>query len=128
MQKIETDKAPKAIGPYSQAVKAGGFLFISGQIGIEFQTGNLVPGGVKEQTIQVLANVESILAAAGLSLGNVVRVDVFLSSLKDYQEMNEVYGSKFTSEIKPTRLTVAVSALPKDALVEISCVAVIKPE
>ena len=125
MKKIETSKAPKAIGPYSQAVVAGDFVFCSGQIGHDPKTGEFVKGGVKEQTEQILKNLEQVLQAAGASLASVVSVNVYLRSMKDFGDMNEVYADAF-GELKPARATVGVSELPKNALVEMSCVASLK--
>ncbi len=118
-----TEKAPKPIGPYSQAVRVGNFLFVSGQIPIDPSTGQLVKGGVKEQTERVLENVKAILEAAGYSLSNVAWVFVALKDLSKFSEFNEVY-SRYFSENPPARITVEVSNLPGGALVEISVIAV----
>lgn len=122
---VMTDHAPKAIGPYSQAIKAGSYLFISGQIAIDPKTGKLADETIEGQTRQVLRNMEAILAAEGLTLENVVKTDVYLKDLKDFQSMNGIYGEGFSYAIKPARATVQISKLPLDALVEISCVAFI---
>jgi len=122
MKKVQTDKAPKAIGPYSQAVIAGDLVFCSGQIGFDPATGEFVPGGVKEQTERVLKNLEGVLKAAGASLASVMSVNVYLRAMKDFADMNEVYADAF-GEHKPARATVGVSELPKNALVEMSCIA-----
>ena len=122
MKKVETDKAPKAIGPYSQAVIAGDMIFCAGQIGIDPATGQLVEGGIEEQTEQVLKNINEVLRAAGASLNSVTMVNVYLRAMGKFSEMNEMY-SKVFGEHKPARATVAVAGLPKNALVEISCVA-----
>lgn len=122
---ITTDKAPKAIGPYSQAISAGSFLFVSGQVAIDPATSKLAGDTIEEQTKQVLKNLEAILAAANLTLENVVKTEVYLKDLKDFQGMNTLYAEKFTYPEKPARATVQVAKLPLDALVEISCIAVI---
>lgn len=122
---IATDQAPKAIGPYSQAVCAGNHMFISGQIAIDPAVGKLVGETIEEQTKQVLKNIEAILAARGLTLENVVKTDVFLKDLKDFSTMNNIYAEKFSYAVKPARATVQVSKLPLDALIEISCIAFI---
>ncbi len=121
---ISTEKAPGAIGPYSQAIKAGGMVFCSGQIPIDPATGNFVSDVVAEQTEQVLKNLNEVLAAAGASLNDVVKTTVFLADMNDFAEMNEVYG-RFFSETKPARATVQAARLPRDAKVEIECVAVV---
>lgn len=123
MKTIQTTKAPGAIGPYSQAVEANGFIFASGQLGIDPKTGNFVEGGVKEQTKQALTNARSIMEEAGLSLSNVVKTTVFLSDMANFADMNEVY-SQFFSEPFPARSAVAVKTLPKNGLVEVECIAV----
>ncbi|MCS7286857.1 MAG: RidA family protein [Anaerolineae bacterium] len=120
---ISTEKAPPAIGPYSQAVKAGNFLFVAGQIGINPATGQLEEG-VEAQTRQALLNLKAILEAAGASLDNVVRVGVFLQDLKDFQAMNAVYA-EFFPQFPPARTTVQVAALPRGALVEIDAIAIL---
>ncbi len=125
MKTVQTEKAPKAIGPYSQAVVAGDFVFCSGQIPLDPQTGELVAGGIKEQTERVLKNLEAVLGSAGSSLSKVTSVNVYLHSMADFQGMNEIYAIAF-GEHKPARVTVGVSELPKNALVEISCVAYLK--
>lgn len=119
---VRTERAPAAIGPYSQAVKAGGFVFASGQIPIDPLTGQFVSGGVEEQTEQVLKNLTAVLEAAGSGLDKVVKTTVFLADMKDFAAMNEVYGRFFTSEA-PARATVAAAGLPRDARVEIEAVA-----
>ena len=122
MKAINTEKAPKAIGPYSQAVEANGFVFCSGQLPVDPTTGEFVPGGVKEQTHQSLTNARNVLQAAGLDLNNVVKTTVFLSDMANFAEMNEVYA-EFFSQPFPARSAVAVKALPKGALVEVECIA-----
>lgn len=119
---ISTNDAPGAIGPYSQAVKAGGFVFCSGQIPIDTATGEFVPGGVAEQTEQVLKNLSAVLKAAGSSLEGVVKTTVFLADMNDFAAMNEVYGRYFSTN-KPARATVQAARLPRDARVEIECIA-----
>ncbi|HPC48143.1 MAG TPA: RidA family protein [Deltaproteobacteria bacterium] len=123
MQALLTDNAPKAVGPYSQAVCAGGFVFVAGQIPVDPSTGQLVPGGPAEQTRRVLMNIEAILQSSRLTLGHVVRTEVFLADMGDFGAMNDVYAEFFSREPRPARLTAEVSRLPKDALVEISCIA-----
>lgn len=123
---INTQTAPKAIGPYSQAVVAGGFVFVSGQIALNPSTGSIIEGGIKDQTLQVLNNIEAILKEAGLSLNRLVKTEVYLKDFNDFPAMNEVYASFFPSEIKPARVTVEVSRLPRDVLVEIGCIACIE--
>lgn len=123
MKPVSTSKAPAAIGPYSQAADSGaGLVFLSGQLPIDPATGSFPEGGVKEQTLQSLLNVQAILDAAGLSLANVVKTTVFLADMGDFAAMNEVYA-QFFSEPFPARSAVAVKALPKGALVEIECIA-----
>ena len=123
MKALSTDKAPAAIGPYSQAIDSGsGLLFLSGQIPIDPATGVFVDGGVKEQTKQCLINAQAILQSAGLSLANVVKTTVYLADMGDFAAMNEVYAQFFTQPF-PARSAVAVKALPKGALVEVECIA-----
>jgi 2-iminobutanoate/2-iminopropanoate deaminase len=122
---INTKKAPGAIGPYSQAVKANGFVFVSGQLPIDPETGAFPEGGVKEQTRQSLENLQAILAADNLSFSDVVRTGVFLKDMEDFAAMNEVYGEFFTEKF-PARVCVEVARLPKDARVEIEVTAVSK--
>ena len=120
---ISTENAPGAIGPYSQAVKAGSMVFCSGQIPIDPKTGDFVSDDVAEQTEQVLKNLNAVLEAAGMSLNNVVKTTVFLADMNDFAQMNEVYA-KYFSENKPARATVQAARLPRDARVEIDCIAV----
>ena len=123
MKPVSTTKAPAAIGPYSQGIDSGaGLVFLSGQLPIDPATGAFPEGGVREQTRQSLLNVQAILAAAGLSLTNVVKTTVFLADMGDFAAMNEVYA-QFFAEPFPARSAVAVKTLPKGALVEIECVA-----
>jgi 2-iminobutanoate/2-iminopropanoate deaminase len=122
---IATTDAPAAIGPYTQAVRSGDLLFTSGQIPLDPTTGQMVTGGITEQTERVVANLRGVLAAAGLGFANVVKTTVFLKSMSDFAAMNEVYARAFAGDgvIAPARSTVQVAALPKDALVEIDCIA-----
>ena len=121
---ISSDQAPPAVGPYSQAVAAGPFVFVSGQIPLD-QNGEMVQGDIVVQTVQVLENLKAVLAAAGLTLENVVKTTVFLADLADFQEMNRVYG-EFFLEKPPARSTIQVAGLPKDASVEIEAIALKK--
>ena len=121
---ISTDKAPGAIGPYSQAVKAGNMIFCSGQIPIDPSTGEFVSQDVSEQTEQVFKNLTAVLEAAGASLTDVVKTTVFLADMGEFAAMNEVYGRYFV-ENKPARATVQAARLPRDARVEIECIAVL---
>ncbi len=121
---VNTKMAPVAIGPYSQATKAGGFLFISGQIPVDPSTSNIVEGGIESQTTQVLENLTAILVDQGLTLNNVVKTTVYLTDLNDFQVMNGIYGNYFKGEA-PARATVQVSRLPKDVMVEIEAIAVL---
>ncbi|MBP3774759.1 MAG: RidA family protein [Bacteroidaceae bacterium] len=123
MQSIHTEKAPQAIGPYSQAIEANGFVFASGQIPLDPATNTFVAGGIKEQTAQALTNASHILRQAGTDLSHVVKTTVFLHDMDDFAAMNEVYA-QFFSEPYPARSAVAVKKLPKGALVEIECIAV----
>ncbi len=123
MKAIHTDNAPKAIGPYSQAIEANGFIFASGQLPIDPATGTFAEGGIKEQTRQSLTNAQNILKAAGIDLNHVVKTTVFLSDMANFGAMNEVY-SEFFKEPFPARSAVAVKTLPKEALVEVECIAV----
>ena len=119
---IATDRAPGAIGPYSQAVRSGDLVFCSGQIPLDPMTGQLVEGGIGSQTTRALANLAAVLAAADLKLANVVKTTVFLVSMDDFPAMNEVYALHFDVD-PPARSTVAVAALPKGARVEIEAIA-----
>jgi 2-iminobutanoate/2-iminopropanoate deaminase len=119
---IATPNAPQAIGPYSQAIRAGGFVFVSGQIPLDPASGEIVAGGVAEQTRRVLANLEAILKASGSGLDKVVRTTVYLKDMGEFGAMNDVYGS-FFPQSAPARATVEVSRLPKDVRVEIDCIA-----
>jgi len=123
-QRIQTEKAPAAIGPYSQAIKAGGLVFASGQIPIDPETGEFVAGGIAEQTERVLKNLAAVLEAAGSGLDQVVKTTVFLADMKEFSGMNEVYAT-FFSEPPPARATVAAAGLPRGARVEIEAVALV---
>ncbi len=125
MQMIETDKAPKAIGAYSQAVKCENMLFISGQIPINPKTQEMVEGGIEEQTKQVMENIKGILEEVGINFEHVVKTTIYLKNLNDFQTVNEIYGSYFKIH-KPARATVEVSNLPKGALIEIEAIACIE--
>jgi 2-iminobutanoate/2-iminopropanoate deaminase len=120
---VHTDSAPKAVGPYAQAVRSGDLLFLSGQIPLDPGTGTMVGGGIEEQTERAIANLAAVLAAAGGSLANVVKTTVFMTDLAEFAKMNAVYAKHFTSEPLPARAAVQVAALPKGARVEIEAVA-----
>lgn len=122
MKVINTAKAPKAIGPYSQAIEANGLVITSGQLPIDPATGEFAPGGIKEQTRQSLTNAKAILEEAGISLANVMKTTIFLSDMNDFAAMNEVYA-EFFNEPFPARSAIAVKTLPKNALVEVECIA-----
>ncbi len=119
---ITTDGAPQAIGPYSQAVRVGEWLFLSGQIGLDPASGEIVPGGVAAEAERVLANLRAVLAAAGATLDDVVRTTIYLVDLADFTRVNEIYGKCFRSPY-PARATVGVAALPRGARVEIDAIA-----
>ena len=122
MKALHTEKAPAAIGPYSQAIEGNGYVFASGQIPLNPETGEIVEGGIKEQTHQALTNASHIMQEAGLTLANVVKTTVFLSDMADFAAMNEVYAT-FFSQPFPARSAVAVKTLPKNVLVEVECIA-----
>lgn len=124
MEEITTDKAPKAVGPYSLAIaiKSDNLIFCSGQVGLDPITNNLVEG-IENQTKQTIKNLASVLESAGAKLENVVRCDIFIKDVGDFTKVNEIYAEYFSSNPKPARQTVEVSALPKNALIEISCIA-----
>ena len=124
METIFTDQAPAAIGPYSQAIKAGNTIYASGQIPLVAQTGAIAPGGIEEQTEQVMKNIQAVLTQAGSDFSHVVKTTCFLKSMDDFSAFNEIYAKYFTS--KPARSCVAVSALPKGVLVEVEVVAIVK--
>ncbi|MBW8748004.1 MAG: RidA family protein [Acidobacteria bacterium] len=122
---ISTKEAPAAIGPYSQAVRVGDTLFCSGQVALDPATGNLIHGGIQEQTTRVFENIKAVLAAAGLDMVHVVKTTVFLTNMADFAAMNEIYGRYLAPEgvVPPARSTIQVSALPKGAIVEIEVIA-----
>lgn len=122
-QVIQTNAAPAAIGPYSQAIRVGNFVFTSGQIPLDPKTGEIVGWQIREQTKQVFENIKGLLSGAGLTLNDVVKTTVFLAHMSDFADMNEVYAEYF-SQNRPARSTVEVGRLPKDALIEIECIAV----
>ena len=122
---VKTPDAPKAIGPYSQAIVANGFVYAAGQIGSDPKTGTLVPGGIEEQTEQALKNLAAVLRAAGSSTDDAVKTTVFLADMNDFAKMNEVYAKYFKQPF-PARSTVQVARLPRDAKVEIEVVAIVR--
>jgi 2-iminobutanoate/2-iminopropanoate deaminase len=119
---VLTDKAPKPIGPYSQAVKCNGFLFASGQVALDPRTNEFTAGDIRQQTERIMENIKGLLEASGANLHHVVKTTVFLKDMNDFAAMNEVYGKYFTAA-PPARSTVQVARLPKDALVEIEVIA-----
>ncbi|MEW9491479.1 MAG: RidA family protein [Candidatus Aramenus sulfurataquae] len=119
---IFSERAPKPIGPYSQAIKSSSLIFVSGQIPVDPNTNNVVSGGIREQTKQVMENIKAILETKGLSMDNVVMAFVYLKNMNDFPAFNEVYSSYFSKE-PPARVTVEVSRLPKDVLIEVACIA-----
>lgn len=119
---VEAKNAPRPIGPYAQAIRANGFLFVSGQIAIDPATGGIVSGGIEEQTRQVINNLSAILEAAGSGLTKVVKTSIFLTNLDDFAKLNRVYA-EFLGDIKPARSTVQVARLPREVVVEIEAVA-----
>ncbi len=121
MERIFTDNAPAAIGPYSQAVKANGFVFTSGQIALDPATGEVVKGGIREQTARICQNLKAVLEAAGSAPERVIKTTCFLADMNDFAAFNEVYGQYFTE--KPARSCVAVKALPKGVLAEVEVIA-----
>jgi 2-iminobutanoate/2-iminopropanoate deaminase len=123
-ESVQTDNAPKAIGPYAQAIKANGFIYTAGQIPIDPKTGNFVEGGIAAQTRQVLENLKAVLEAGGSALDRVVKATVFLKNMADFAAMNDVY-TQYLGGAKPARSTVAVAELPRGALIEIDLVAVV---
>ncbi|MBI1851714.1 MAG: RidA family protein [Planctomycetes bacterium] len=124
IERVQTDKAPKAIGPYSQGIRAVSFLFVSGQIPLDPATGNLVMGDIAAQTERVMKNIQAIVEAAGATMREVAKTTVFLADLGDFQAMNEVYG-RFFGETPPARATVQVGRLPRDVRIEIDAVALL---
>ena len=121
---IQTDKAPKAIGPYSQAIQAGNFLFLSGQIPLDPKTGELVKGDIRQQTKQVLENIKGVMESQKLGMENVVKVTIFLKDIGNFNQVNEIYATYFPSS-PPARSTVEVAKLPRDADIEIEAIALI---
>ena len=124
---VFSEAAPRPIGPYSQAVRLGDLVFVSGQIPIDWRTGGVVAGGIAEQTEQVIANLQAILEAAGLGLGDVVKTTVFLADLADFPDLNAVYARCFTALPLPARSTVQVAGLPAGARLEIEAIATAQP-
>lgn len=124
-QKVSTPGAPSAIGPYSQAIVAGGFVHCSGQIALDPTNGQLINGDVTAQTERALENLKAVLAAAGADMTKVVKCNVFLVSMEDFGAVNKVYGRYFLGDTPPARSTVAVAQLPRNALVEIDCTALL---
>lgn len=124
-ERVQTDNAPAAIGPYSQAIKAGGFVYTAGQVGIDPEAGKLIEGGITEQTRRALDNLTAILEAAGTSIQNVVKTTVFIMDMGHFAAMNEAYKEYFGGGEPPARSTVQVAGLPLGAIVEIECVALL---
>ena len=120
---IHTENSPIPVGPYSQAVKSGNLLYTSGQIPIDPATGIFVPGGIREQTIQVLENLKAVVESAGTNFDEVIKTTIFLADLADFATVNSIYAEYFGEENAPARSTVQVAALPMGALIEIECVA-----
>ena len=123
-QIIETPGAPEPIGPYSQAVLQGNTLYVSGQIPVHPETGQLIKGGIEEETKRVMTNLEAVLNKAGMNFSNVVKCTIFLKDMNDFTKINKIYGSFFDPVLAPARETVQVARLPKDVGLEISCIAV----
>jgi 2-iminobutanoate/2-iminopropanoate deaminase len=123
MNPISTNDAPAAIGPYSQAIRAGQFVFLSGQIPLDPKTGQIIEGDVAAQTERVMQNLEAVLKAAGCDFSNVTKTTIYLADLKDFQVVNEVYGKRFPKD-PPARATVQVSALPRGSRVEVDAIAI----
>lgn len=123
LKSISSDKAPAAVGPYSMAIEANGFIFCSGQLGLDPASGTIVEGGVEAEAHQVFANINAVLESAGVTLDNVVKATVFLQDMNDFPKVNEIYAQHF-GEHKPARSTVEVAKLPKGGLVEIEVIAV----
>ena len=124
-ERIATNNAPAAIGPYSQAIRAGSFIFTAGQVGLDPQSGQLAEGGIREQTEAALRNLQAVLEAAGCTFANVVKTTVFIMDMGDFAVMNEAYKAFFDEGSPPARSTVQVAGLPRGAMVEIECVAMI---
>ena len=125
-REITTSKAPKAIGPYSQAIVSGDLIYCSGQIGLDPSTTELVGGGITFETKQVLSNIKEILEEAGSRIENIIKTDIYLSDLKNFEIVNTIYGEFFNKEPYPARATIEVGGLPKGALIEIVCIATLK--
>ncbi len=125
-KQIQSDAAPAAIGPYSQAIQAGGFIFYSGQIPLDPESGTMVEGGIVEQTRQVMSNMKAILSASRRDFSDIVKTTIYLTNLADFATVNEIYGEFFT-DVPPARACVQVAALPKGAQVEIEWIAVAAP-
>jgi 2-iminobutanoate/2-iminopropanoate deaminase len=125
-KQIQSDAAPAAIGPYSQAIQAGGFIFYSGQIPLDPESGTMVEGGIVEQTRQVMSNMKAILSASRRDFSDIVKTTIYLTDLADFATVNEIYGEFFT-DVPPARACVQVAALPKGAKVEIEWIAVAAP-
>ena len=124
-ERIATTNAPAAIGPYSQAIRAGNFIFTAGQVGLDPQTGQLTGGGIRDQTHAALRNQQAVLEAAGCTFADVVKTTVFIMNMDDFAAMNEVYKGFFDEDSPPARSTVQVAGLPRGAMVEIECVAML---
>ncbi len=127
-ERIHTEHAPAAIGPYSQAIRLGNIVYTAGQVGLDPATGKLVEGGIAEQTHRALDNLAAVLQAAGTNFAGVLKTTVFLADMGDFAAMNDVYGSYFTNTDPPARSTVQVAGLPRNALVEIECIATLDRE
>jgi 2-iminobutanoate/2-iminopropanoate deaminase len=125
VKQVKTDNAPAAIGPYSQAIISGGFLFSAGQIALDPESGQIVDGGITAQTERVMANLSAVLSAANLGWGDVVKTTVYLHDMADFPKVNEIYGN-LLGDARPARSTVQVAALPRGALVEIDVVAAVR--
>jgi 2-iminobutanoate/2-iminopropanoate deaminase len=123
MEKIDTSEAPAAIGPYSQAIRAGDVLYVSGQIPLDPASGQIVEGGIEEQTVRVFENIKAILNEAKLDFSDVVKAEVFLDDINDFAVVNGIYAEYFTTDPKPARQAVEVAKLPKLVKIEISCIA-----
>jgi 2-iminobutanoate/2-iminopropanoate deaminase len=124
LEPVHTDNAPQAIGPYSQGIRVGPFIYTAGQGGLDPQTGQVVPGGIEAETRQVFHNLQAILEASGSSLAAVVKMNVYMQDLKEFAQMNAIYA-EFFPDTKPARTTVQVAGLPRGLLVEIDCIAVV---
>ena len=125
-QEIKTAKAPDPVGPYSQAIKAGEFIFCSGQIAIDPKTGEFEGSGIEAETTRVMKNLKAVLEASGSSLDRVIKTTIFVQDMSDFARINAVYGSYFNDTLQPARATIQVAGLPKGAAVEIECIALIK--